>query len=70
MITALIVDDSGVIRTQLRQLVGAVVPNCKIYECDNALEAARFLMKAIPQVIFLDLNMPGVSGLGFRYCFS
>lgn len=63
--TALIVDDAAIARDSLRAGVLSILPLAQVYEASSALEAGRFLLKAVPDVLFLDLNMPGVSGLTF-----
>ena len=62
---ALIVDDSDVIRYVLRKAIGEIVPSCEVFDCSNALDAARFLGSRIPEILFIDLNMPGISGFQF-----
>lgn len=61
----LIVDDSATIREILRKGLVEILPDCQVFECETALEAGRFMLQMIPEVLFLDLNMPGVSGLTF-----
>jgi len=63
ILSALIVDDSGLVRDQLRAAIHGVIPDCHIFECEGALEAAHFLRRYIPEVVFLDLNMPKIGGL-------
>lgn len=65
VLNSLIVDDSAIARQQLREGIGQILPDCHIFEVESALEAARFLSRFIPEVVFLDLNMPGVGGLEF-----
>lgn len=62
-LSALIVDDSALVRTQLRGEIGAVAPECHVYECSGVLEAGRFLLRSVPDVLFLDLNMPHINGI-------
>ncbi|MDR3372805.1 MAG: response regulator [Ancalomicrobiaceae bacterium] len=62
---ALVVDDSDVIRYVLRKAISEIMPSCEVFECPNALEAARFLGSRIPEILFVDLNMPGISGFQF-----
>ena len=38
-IKVLIVDDSAIVRTQLRNEIRAVAPECQVYECSGVLEA-------------------------------
>lgn len=60
---ALIVDDSAVVRTQLRNEIREIAPDCHVFECESVLEAGRFLLRSIPDVLFLDLNMPNINGI-------
>ncbi|MDR3494800.1 MAG: response regulator [Ancalomicrobiaceae bacterium] len=63
--SALIVDDSDVIRYVLRKSLAKIMPSCVVFECSNARDAARLLGDRIPEVMFIDLNMPGISGFQF-----
>jgi len=65
LLNTLIVDDSVVVRTHLREGICAMLPDCHVFEAESALEGARFLSRFVPEVVFLDLNMPGVSGIDF-----
>lgn len=60
---ALIVDDSAVVRTQLRNEIREIARDCLVFECESVLEAGRFLLRSIPDVLFLDLNMPSINGI-------
>ena len=60
---ALIVDDSGIVRAQLRNEIREVVPDCHVFEVESVLEAGRFLLRGVPDVLFLDLNMPNINGI-------
>jgi CheY-like chemotaxis protein len=65
ILTVLIVDDSQSIRKMLYQGVRDIIPDSMVFEADGAVEAGRFLSRSIPDIIFLDLNMPVVSGIEF-----
>ncbi|MFC4872985.1 response regulator [Negadavirga shengliensis] len=43
---------------------------CKIFSFDNALDALRDIKNIKPQYLFVDLNMPDMSGWDFleRFC--
>ena len=60
--TVVIADDHPLFRTALREAVKPVLPNAKIAEADSfpALQAA--LAAGVPDLVLLDLNMPGVRG--------
>jgi DNA-binding NarL/FixJ family response regulator len=57
----LIVDDHAMIRTGLKQLCAD--RNATIFEADNGRSALALASAERPQLIVLDLNLPGVSGL-------
>lgn len=63
MLKALVVDDEAPARSELRYLLGEAGGVEVVGEANNALEALQ-LIKAIPyDVIFLDIQMPGLSGV-------
>jgi DNA-binding NarL/FixJ family response regulator len=56
------VDDHDLFRTGLRNLLeeqGVLV----VGECDNGTEALRAVRELAPDVVVMDLNMPGISGV-------
>ena len=63
MLKALVVDDEAPARSELRFLLGEAGDVEVVGEASNALEALQ-LIKAIPyDVLFLDIQMPGLSGV-------
>ena len=55
-------DDHDLFRTGLRNLIeeqGVLV----VGECDNGTEALRAVRELAPDVVVMDLNMPGISGV-------
>jgi two-component system, NarL family, response regulator NreC len=56
-------DDHSVVRTGLRLLLDAEQDFEVVAEAGNAPDAARFVRGHHPDVLILDLNMPGESGL-------
>ena len=62
MLKALLVDDEAPARSELRFLLGEAGGVQVVGEAANAMEALQ-LIKAVPHdVIFLDIQMPGLSG--------
>jgi two-component system response regulator LytT len=63
MLKALVVDDEAPARSELRYLLGECGGVEVVGEASNAVEALQ-LVKAIPyDIIFLDVQMPGLSGV-------
>ncbi|TLM92967.1 MAG: response regulator transcription factor [Actinobacteria bacterium] len=63
MLKALVVDDEAPARSELRFLLSEAGGVEVVGEASNAMEALQ-LIKAIPyDVIFLDINMPGLTGV-------
>jgi two-component system, NarL family, nitrate/nitrite response regulator NarL len=59
----LIVDDNELVRRELRDIL-TVIPNCSVCgEASEGLEAVNKGRELKPDLILLDLNMPGISGL-------
>jgi two-component system chemotaxis response regulator CheB len=64
-IRLLVIDDSATIRALVEQ-IAAGDPNCMVVGLAADVPAARALIsEQLPNVITLDLNMPGVGGLEF-----
>ena len=64
-ITCLIVDDEPIARDIIRQFVEDTPGLESIGECANALELMEVLKKKSVDLIFLDINMPKLSGIDF-----
>jgi CheY-like chemotaxis protein len=62
-LSILIVDDSAVARDRLHAGILSVTRDCQVFECESVLEAGRFLGRATPDVVFLDLDMPKINGI-------
>jgi two-component system LytT family response regulator len=61
-IGALIVDDEPLARRTIRDLL-ADHPDIEIVgECSNGLEAVAFMQENLPDLLFLDVQMPGLDG--------
>jgi len=63
-ITALIAEDELPQRQELRTLLAELWPELDVVaECEDGLAALQALEQHRPQVVFLDIRMPGISGL-------
>ncbi|WP_029007308.1 two-component system response regulator BtsR [Azospirillum halopraeferens] len=63
MMSVLIVDDEPPAREELRRLLEEAPDLRIIGECANAIEAIGAINRQAPDVVFLDIQMPRVSGL-------
>ena len=62
----LIVDDSAAIRKILRRVLQqAEIPMGQIYEAGDGVKGLERLKENSVQLIFSDINMPNMDGLGF-----
>ncbi|MCB0280778.1 MAG: response regulator, partial [Calditrichaeota bacterium] len=62
MIRTVIVDDEVLARARIRELLGPYSEIELIGECKNGEIAADFISKKKPDLVFLDIQMPGVDG--------
>jgi two-component system response regulator NreC len=62
-VTIVLADDHAVVRVGLRMLLDAEPGFEVVAEAGNTRDAARFVRGHHPDVLVLDLNMPGESGL-------
>jgi DNA-binding LytR/AlgR family response regulator len=60
---ALIIDDNKIARTTIRQLAGKITDLTIIAECSSAMDAYNLLLTQTVDLLFLDIEMPGMSGL-------
>jgi DNA-binding NarL/FixJ family response regulator len=58
----LIVDDHAVVRQGVHRLL-ATMPNMTIFEASTAHEALNFVRRDAPDIVVLDINLEGASGL-------
>lgn len=63
MMTALIVDDEVMARQALRRLLEPATDIQVVAECGNAIEALPRIYVDKPDVVFLDIQMPQITGL-------
>ena len=59
----LIVDDNKIARTTMKQLAGFFLDIVVIKECADAAEAFNFLEGNPVDLVLLDIEMPGMSGI-------
>jgi DNA-binding LytR/AlgR family response regulator len=62
--TAVLAEDEPVLRAQLKDLLNAAWPELAVVgEAEDGFQAMRALEDYRPDVLFLDIQMPGISGL-------
>jgi two-component system invasion response regulator UvrY len=62
-VTVLLVDDHAVVREGYRQLLERRRDMVVIGEAGDAAEAHRLFCKLVPQIVVMDIALPGVSGI-------
>jgi DNA-binding LytR/AlgR family response regulator len=60
---ALIIDDNKIARATLKQLASQVKDLVVSGDCENAMDAYNFLQEQPVDLLLLDIEMPGMSGL-------
>ena len=65
MLRCLVVDDEPLARRVIKKYIADVPWLELVAECGNAREAAAWLHAHGADVVFLDVRMPGLSGLDF-----
>ncbi len=63
-ISVLIADDEPVARSIISKLLEGVQYVSKIYEADNGLETVKVITEHKPDIVILDVQMPGLDGFG------
>jgi len=63
MMRVLVVDDEAPARDKLRRWLVEQADLSLVGECGDGLEAAAAIARLQPDVVFLDIQMPGMSGL-------
>lgn len=63
MISILLVDDHELVRTGIRKILNEVKGFEVIDECETGEEAIKFCRQTEPDVILMDMDMPGMGGL-------
>jgi DNA-binding LytR/AlgR family response regulator len=62
MITTVIADDEPLARARLRSLLAVIDDVTVVGEADNGIDALRCIQEHAPQLVVLDVHMPGLSG--------
>src|SRR5215510_1913726 len=63
-IRTLIVDDEALARQRIRDMLDGATDIEVISECSNARDAVRIILEQSPDLVFLDVEMPGMDGFG------
>ena len=63
MIEVVLVEDEPHARTKLRELIKGEADLKIVGECADGLEASRVIAALQPELIFLDMEMPGLTGV-------
>lgn len=63
MIKLLLVDDHELVRTGIRRILEDVAEFKVIGEVDNGEDAIKFCRATPPDIVLMDMNMPGIGGL-------
>jgi two-component system invasion response regulator UvrY len=61
-VKVLVVDDHAVVRDGLRRLL-MTLPNAEIFEAATGREALSFVQRQPPDLVLLDLHLPGIGGI-------
>ena len=61
-LTAVIVDDEPLARRELHYLLGRAGDVTVVAEASNGIEAVEIIRSSAPDVVFLDVQMPGLDG--------
>jgi two-component system LytT family response regulator len=68
MIRALLVDDEDIARERLRQMLSSIADVEVVGEAADGEEAIQKTLELRPDLLLLDIQMPGVSGLEVAAC--
>jgi len=59
----MVVDDSEPIRSLLMALLDMLFPDCEVLSASNGEESVALAQATGPDIIFMDINMPGMDGI-------
>ncbi|MBM9592332.1 PAS domain S-box protein [Leptospira sp. 201903075] len=59
----LVVEDNEMNRNLLKRMIQKYIPNARIKEAVDGLEAVRFFHESTPDLVFMDVQMPNMDGL-------
>ena len=62
MINILIVEDNEINRLLLVSIINVVAPHAQVMEAKDGLEAIEKFIQFKPDLIFMDIRMPGLNG--------
>ncbi|MFP5222484.1 MAG: LytR/AlgR family response regulator transcription factor [Acidobacteriota bacterium] len=65
-----IIDDEGPVRRELKHLLGRIENVAVVGEASSAAAAMPEVRALLPDLVFLDIQMPGLSGLELAYLFG
>ena len=63
MFTALIVGNNPIFRQSLKELLNSRYPHVRVKEAADGPKALRIIGRGAPDLIFMDIRLPGKSGL-------
>lgn len=62
-LSVLVVDDEKSVRRSVQKILEASYPGVQIYEAEDGFEAGHKVTELAPQLVLLDLRLPGVDGV-------
>src|SRR5690606_34530416 len=60
--TVMIVDRDQSVRHRIKEYIKIEPYHCVFWECSNGLEAVKYINDLEPDLLFIDVNVPGISG--------